>query len=140
MVTEFCQGGDLLNFTLERSSLSEDDVKKIIRQIMESLIYLHKNGICHRDLKLENLMLKEVNNLDNVKIIDFGLAREVKSNFLSKSNCSGSPFYIAPEVINRDIFLASDIWSLGIVMYVCVSGSLLFGGETPQEIMSNILY
>ena len=67
-------------------------------------------------------MLKEPNKINNVKLIDFGLARDLKQEKSIKSLCSGTPFYIAPEILNRDVFVQSDIWSLAIVMYICLSG------------------
>ena len=84
--------------------------------------------------------MKDIDKLDNIKMIDFGLARDIKNEKSIKSLCSGSPFYIAPEILNRDVFVASDIWSLGIVMYLCLTGQVLFGGSTKEEIMRNILY
>ena len=85
-------------------------------------------------------MLKNVDALSNIKLIDFGLARDIKNEKSIKSLCSGSPFYMAPEILNRDVLLSCDIWSLGIVMYVCISGQILFGGNTKEEIIKNILY
>ena len=134
LVTEFCNGGDLFSYTLERNVIAERDVEKIIKQCLSALIYLNQNDICHRDIKLENIMLQEVDDLSNIKIIDFGLSKDVKRNGQLKSLCSGSPFYIAPEVLQNEVSLACDIWSLGIVMYVCLTGKLLFMGESQDEI------
>jgi len=77
--------------------------------------------------------------LSNLKLIDFGLSRDIGASGTVKSLCSGTPFYIAPEVINRQVTTASDIWSLGVVMYVCLSGKLPFPGHTTDEIFKNVL-
>ena len=84
-------------------------------------------------------MLKNVEDLHNVKFIDFGLARAISSKKRAKSFCSGSPFFIAPEVFEGFVCLESDIWSLGVVMYTLLSGELLFGGNSKEEIAKNIL-
>lgn len=77
--------------------------------------------------------------MSNLKLIDFGLSRDIGASGTVKSLCSGTPFYIAPEVINRQVTTASDIWSLGVVMYVCLSGKLPFPGHTTDEIFKNVL-
>lgn len=77
--------------------------------------------------------------MSNIKIIDFGLSRDISATSTVKSLCSGTPFYIAPEVINRQVTLASDLWSLGVVMYVCLAGKLPFTGQSTEEIFANVL-
>lgn len=111
----------------------------LITQCLSALNYLGDNNICHRDIKLENIMLQRNNNLSNIKLIDFGLSRDIGANSTVKSLCSGTPFYIAPEVINQEVTYASDLWSLGVVMYVCLAGKLPFTGHTTQEIFSNVI-
>lgn len=101
IVTDFCQGGDLFSYMLERNQLAEHEVSILLTQCLSALNYLSENNICHRDIKLENIMLQRSNDLSNIKIIDFGLSRDIGANSTVKSLCSGTPFYIAPEVINR---------------------------------------
>lgn len=84
-------------------------------------------------------MLQREGDLSNVKLIDFGLSRDIGASGTVKSLCSGTPFYIAPEVIDRQVTTASDLWSLGVVMYVCLAGRLPFPGHTTEEIFNNVL-
>lgn len=139
IVTDYCQGGDLFAYMLERNQLAEHEVSLLMNQCVGALNYLSQNGICHRDIKLENIMLQRDGDLANVKLIDFGLSRDIGASGTVKSLCSGTPFYIAPEVINRQVTTASDLWSLGVVMYVCLAGRLPFPGHTTDEIFSNVL-
>ena len=139
IVTDFCQGGDLFSYMLERNQLDEQEVCGLMKQCLSAMNYLSENNICHRDIKLENIMLHRSNDLSNLKIIDFGLSRDLSATSTVKSLCSGTPFYIAPEVINRQVTLASDLWSLGVVMYVCLAGKLPFSGQSTEEIFANIL-
>ena len=84
-------------------------------------------------------MLQNVGDITNIKLIDFGLSKDIQQRGMIKSLCSGSPFYIAPEVISCRLSLACDMWSLGIVMYVALSGKLPFPGESTQEIFENVI-
>ena len=79
-------------------------------------------------------MLQNVEDVTNLKLIDFGLAKDIQRNGQLKSLCSGSPFYIAPEVLCNQVGLECDLWSLGVVMYLCLSGKLPFPGESTEEI------
>ena len=138
IVTDFCYGGELFDYVLERNYLSESDTKTIMKQCLSSLLYLNENNICHRDIKLENLMLQNVADISNIKLIDFGLSRDVQQQSTIKSLCSGSPYYIAPEVIKNQLSMACDIWSLGVVMYICLVGKLPFPGESTEEVFHNV--
>ena len=124
---------------LERNVLDENEVYQIMKQCLSALNYLSHSQICHRDIKLENLMLQNVNDISNIKLIDFGLSKDIQQRGMIKSLCSGSPFYIAPEVISCRLSLACDMWSLGVVMYVALSGKLPFPGESTQEIFENVI-
>ena len=108
--------------------------------MLGALNYLNLHNICHRDIKLENIMLMNDADLSNLRLIDFGLSRNVEKTSNMKSLCSGTPFYIAPEVLNRHVTVASDIWSLGVVMYVCLCGKLPFSGHNTDEIFKSILW
>lgn len=84
-------------------------------------------------------MLQNERDVSNIKLIDFGLSKDLKAGMKQKSLVSGTPFYIAPEVINRIVTPASDIWSAGVVMYVCLTGRLPFPGNDIDEIFHTIL-
>ena len=139
LVTDFCRGGDLFTYVLNRDNLGENDVKLMMRQSMYTLNYLHSKGICHRDIKLENIMLVNPNDLSHIKLIDFGLSKEVQKHANIKSLCSGSPFYIAPEVLAGQVNLSCDVWSMAVCMYISLSGKLPFQGKTKEEVFMSIL-
>jgi serine/threonine protein kinase len=90
------------------------------------LIYLKELKVLHRDLKLENFLLKDTDDLSNIKLIDFGLSRNISSNF--KQSISGTPYYVAPETLLQQASIKSDIWSLGVILYVLLSGTVPFKG------------
>ena len=78
-----------------------------------------------------------MNDITNIKLIDFGLSKDA-TQMPIKSLCSGSPYYVAPEVINNELSIACDIWSLGVVMYVCLLGKLPFPGCSTGEVFKNV--
>lgn len=109
---------------VNRKYFSEADGKSVIHSILEALDYCHKRGIPHRDLKLENILLKDINDDTSVKISDFGYAKSLDDGL---SSLSGAQEFIAPEVIvdhvNTQI---SDMWSLGVISYILLTGNSPF--------------
>lgn len=131
LVTELCEGGDLMDYICARKFLSEACTRKFIRQIISAVDYLHRIGILHRDLKIENLLLDK--NL-NIKLIDFGLSNYTKSE-LCITQC-GSPAYAAPELLAHKKYGSKvDVWSIGVNMYAMLTGNLPFTVE-PFNIKS----
>jgi len=102
------------------------------------LIYLEANKISHRDIKLDNFLLKEKGDISHIKLIDFGLSKDLSYDTLVK-NATGTPFYIAPEVLMCKGCLKSDIWSCGVVMYILLSGRVPFPGKSSYDILNNVL-
>jgi calcium-dependent protein kinase len=99
--------------------------------------YCHKNNIVHRDLKPENVLLEASKDFDQIKIIDFGTSLKFDpSKFLDEK--LGTPYYIAPEVLNKKYNEKCDIWSCGVIMYIILSGVPPFNGANDQEIMKNV--
>ena len=136
LVCEFCEGEDLFDQILKKVSFTEDKAAGIIKQILSALTYIHSNNIVHRDIKPENILL-DSNNDDSIKIIDWGTARYFnKKNKLRK--VSGSPYYIAPEVLLEKYDEKCDIWSCGVIMYTLLCGYPPFNGETDVEILNRI--
>ncbi|KAG9493667.1 hypothetical protein GDO78_001512 [Eleutherodactylus coqui] len=130
MVMELCPGGDLMDKICERKKLEEDDVKKYTRQIMSAVEHLHRHGIVHRDLKIENFLLDEHRN---IKIVDFGLSNTIQYNGLShellNTQC-GSPAYAAPELLaNKKYGPKVDVWSIGVCVFAMLTGTLPFAVE-----------
>ncbi|EGR28347.1 protein kinase domain protein [Ichthyophthirius multifiliis] len=113
------------------------DVKKIFRQIIQGVDYIHQKNVCHRDIKLENLLLDD--DL-NIKIIDFGFAVCSPHDRKLNSFC-GTPSYMAPEIIKKVEYSGQkvDIWSCGIVLYILVCGKFPFKGYDEKDLYRKIL-
>ncbi|XP_072307809.1 uncharacterized protein [Eucyclogobius newberryi] len=130
MAMELCAGGDLMDRICERKRLEEREVRRYTRQILSAVDHLHKHGIVHRDLKIENFLLDEHNN---IKIVDFGLSNTLKPESLSldllNTQC-GSPAYAAPELLaHRKYGPKVDVWSVGVSAFAMLTGSLPFTVE-----------
>lgn len=116
LVLEYCKGGDLFGLVVKEKGIPEQRAKNIFRQILEGINYLHKLNIIHRDIKLENILLKEADT-DEVKITDFGMSRIVSRKHLATTQC-GTTEYTAPEVfLMKPYGYECDCWSLGILLY-----------------------
>lgn len=125
MVLEFAQNGELFEQIAGKGRLPEDRAVKYFRQMLSAVSYCHKFNICHRDLKPENILLDEH---DNIKIADFGMAAvQQHVNHRLTTSC-GSPHYAAPEVIGGKSYKGdkADVWSLGVILYAMVCGFLPF--------------
>ena len=134
-VTEYVAGRSLLELVWETGKFSERLAQRVFAQLVSVVAYLHEaEHIAHRDLKLENIMLDENGN---VKLIDFGYAAEFTQEF---TELVGSPAYVAPEVAQGLKYNESvDIWSLGVVLYALVAGSLPFDGATTEVQLQKIV-
>jgi len=137
MVLEYVDGGELYDQIIERGSYTEKDAIVTVRQLLEALAYMHSNGVAHRDLKPENLLC--VSDKKTIKIADFGLSKDASSASVMKT-CCGSPSYVAPEVLGGGAYdTTCDIWSLGVITYVILSGFLPFFADTQQELFDCIM-
>lgn len=118
----------------------ERDVAVIINQVLGCINYCHANGIAHRDLKPENILLADATmNLDDVKIIDFGLASVFDDMEESRFNDKvGSCYYIAPEVLDGNFGPKCDVWSCGVIAYILLAGEAPFDGDDDQEIVDAV--
>jgi len=124
LILEYVQGGELFNLILERKSISEIDTRFIFWQLFSATKYLHDRNIVHRDLKPENVLIAN-KDLLHVKITDFGLAVNIKRDKSLNTQC-GTFNYVAPEILtpsdSRAYDSQCDLWSLGVILYVCLSG------------------
>uniref|UniRef100_A0A3P9NZA7 Myosin light chain kinase family member 4 n=1 Tax=Poecilia reticulata TaxID=8081 RepID=A0A3P9NZA7_POERE len=139
LVMEYVEGGELFDRIIDENyNLTELDTVLFIRQICEGLQYMHKNYILHLDLKPENILC--VSRATNkIKIIDFGLARRYKPREKLRVNF-GTPEFLAPEVINYEfVSFPTDMWSLGVITYMLLSGLSPFLGDDDNETLNNIL-
>ncbi|XP_010159695.1 PREDICTED: myosin light chain kinase 3 [Eurypyga helias] len=139
LIMEYLDGGELFDrITDENYSLTELDAILFTKQICEGVHYLHQHYILHLDLKPENILC--VSHTGNqIKIIDFGLARRYKPREKLKVNF-GTPEFLAPEVVNYDfVSFPTDMWSVGVITYMLLSGLSPFLGETDAETMNYVV-
>ncbi|XP_005987764.1 death-associated protein kinase 2 isoform X1 [Latimeria chalumnae] len=139
LILELVSGGELFDFLAQKESLSEEEATQFIKQILDGVSYLHFKQIAHFDLKPENIMLLDKNvPLPHIKLIDFGLAHKIEDGVEFK-NIFGTPEFVAPEIINYEpLGLAADMWSIGVITYILLSGASPFLGESKQETLTNI--
>jgi calcium-dependent protein kinase len=144
IINEFCPGGEL--YDQINNVFSETQIAVMFRQILSGLAYLHSNNIVHRDLKLENILIKEVEksketneDLYVLKIIDFGTAKIFDKNKNKQARAIvGSSYYIAPEVLNKKYSFECDLWSAGVILYMFIVGHAPFDGKSDREIMEKV--
>ncbi|XP_070063129.1 serine/threonine-protein kinase par-1 isoform X7 [Drosophila virilis] len=136
LVMEFAAGGELYDYLSERKVLSEEEARRIFRQVATAVYYCHKHKICHRDLKLENILLDEQGN---AKIADFGLSNVFDDQRLLGTFC-GSPLYASPEIVEGTPYQGPEVdcWSLGVLLYTLVYGSMPFDGSNFKRLVKQI--
>lgn len=138
LILEMANGGELQRVIDDEEAIDEKLVKQMIRQILEGLVQLHDNDIAHLDIKPQNLLLTEPFPNGDVKLCDFGMSRRLSKHCEIREIC-GTPDYVAPEILRYDpISLATDMWSLGILTYVLLTGYSPFGSENRQQTFCNI--
>ena len=142
IISEYCKYGEL--FEQIKYEFSETQIAVMFRQILSGIAYLHSNNIIHRDLKLENILINDIEksystneDLFLLKIIDFGTAKIFDKNKRPRA-VVGSIYYIAPEVILKKYGKECDMWSLGVILYMFIVGHAPFDGKSNREIMEKI--
>ncbi|KAF6722216.1 Myosin light chain kinase, smooth muscle [Oryzias melastigma] len=138
MVLEMISGGELFERIIDEDfELTEREVIKYMLQIIDGVSFIHKQGIVHLDLKPENIMCINKNG-SKIKLIDFGLARRLENAGTLKV-LFGTPEFVAPEVINYEaISYPTDMWSIGVICYILLSGLSPFMGDSDNETLSNV--
>ncbi|KAG9353107.1 hypothetical protein JZ751_017683 [Albula glossodonta] len=136
IVMEYASQGDLYDYICERQKLSEREARHFFRQIVSAVHYCHQNGIVHRDLKLENILL---DGQGNVKIADFGLSNLYRGDEYLQTFC-GSPLYASPEIVNGRPYKGPEVdsWSLGVLLYTLVHGAMPFDGQDYRNLIRQI--
>jgi len=145
---EYCGGVDLFDKIVKnKDTFTEEKAASIMKCIFLAINHCHSNNIAHRDLKPENIMYEEEHlegssenlKLEHIKIIDFGLSKQCNKNEHKKlQTIVGTPFYVAPEVLSGDYGFECDCWSLGVIMYVLLSGYLPFYGKNERDVFEKI--
>merc|ERR1712066_891779 len=143
LVLELCEGGELYDRIQKKQYYPEHEAKVCCRQLLEAAAFIHGRGIMHRDLKPENILLvSKISNTD-IKISDFGLAklsRDYPRRLPRSHSICGSDFYLAPEVIKQEEYGREiDIWAVGVVTYVLLSGSLPFFHNVLHKLYRQIV-
>jgi serine/threonine protein kinase len=138
LIFEFLSGGELFEkITSEGYSMSEAEVINYMRQICEGVKHMHERNIIHLDIKPENVMC-QTSKSTNIKIIDFGLATKLDPNELVKIS-TGTAEFAAPEIVEREpVGFYTDMWSIGVLAYVLLSGLSPFAGATDIETLKNV--
>ena len=136
LVLEYASRGDLMQLLQERGKLPESEAKWLFRDVVEGVVYMHKQEILHRDLKLDNILLAE----KSAKICDFGISVRVEKGVFIREK-SGTPAFLAPEVVAGCGYegFGSDIWSLGVCLYAMIVGMVPFRGYSVKEVEKMIL-
>ncbi|KAK0153560.1 Death-associated protein kinase 1 [Merluccius polli] len=139
LILELVAGGELFDFLAEKESLSEEEATQFLKQILDGVSYLHTKHIAHFDLKPENIMLlNRTVPHPRIKLIDFGLAHKIDFGNDFK-NIFGTPEFVAPEVVNYEpLGLEADMWSVGVITYILLSGASPFLGDNKQETLANV--
>jgi len=121
IVTELCTGKELFERISARGQYKEKDAAGIFAQLLEGMKYLHEKGIVHCDLKPDNFIFKDGAETATIKIIDFGMSKRLPRREKLNQLC-GTPYYTAPEIIDKKYAHSADMWSLGVVLFVMIFG------------------
>lgn len=136
MVFEYVDGGQMLDYIISHGKLKEAQARKFFLQLLSAVSYCHDNGIVHRDLKIENVL---IDSEGGVKLVDFGLSNFYDPSEKLKTFC-GSLYFAAPELLKGIIYTGPeiDIWSLGIILYVLVCGKVPFDDKSLTTLHEKI--
>lgn len=139
VVMEYCSGGDILEHMIQKGQFNERRAAEIFEKVLSAVCYLHSLNICHRDIKPENFMFISKHPDADLKCIDFGVSAKFRKGEEEMDNLVGTPQFIAPEVLKKKYGKECDVWSLGVMLYVLLSGRFPFDGKSRDEIFSLIL-
>ena len=138
IVMEYIAGDNLFRVLTDqkRFKFTERAISKIMTCLLKAVLFLHHNGIIHRDIKPENIVFVEQNNFNALKLIDFGLS--IQQNARKDNRRVGTPYYMAPEMIKGNFVYVSDVWSIGVILFIMVTGKQPFRGKSKQEVFERI--
>ena len=142
IMTELCKGGDLYSYLNQRSfKISEEKAAKLVYKLAKSVSFLHTLGIIHRDLKPENILMTDMTDDADIRISDFCICKRLEPNETTKE-IVGTLGYMAPEVLmGKDYNYSADVWSIGIITYLLLTGYLPFDDEgEDKEVIRKTLF
>ena len=136
MVFEYVDGGQMLDYIITHGRMNEEQAQKFFLQLISAVSYCHENGIVHRDLKIENVL---IDTKGDVKLVDFGLSNFFDPSDKLKTFC-GSLYFAAPELLRGIVYTGPeiDVWSLGIILYVLVCGKVPFDDKSMSALHDKI--
>ncbi|XP_041464810.1 death-associated protein kinase 2-like isoform X1 [Lytechinus variegatus] len=137
LILELVTGGELFHYLAEEDHVNEEVAAQFVKKILEALKHMHERNICHLDLKPENVMLLN-RNTQNIMLIDFGLSRRIQPGEDIR-DIMGTAEFVAPEIINFEpLSLNTDMWAIGVITYILLSGLSPFLGDDQQETYENV--
>ena len=140
MVVQLATGGELFDRIISKGSFTERDATRVVAMVLDGVRYLHSLGIAHRDLKPENLLYYHPGHDSKILITDFGLSAFRKAGDIYMRTTCGTPEYIAPEVLARKPYTCQvDLWAVGVVTYILLSGSMPFDNDNRTRLYRSIL-
>eukprot|EP01066_Platyproteum_vivax_P016271 Platyproteum_vivax@DN7068_c0_g1_i2.p1 len=137
LVMELCTGKELYDRLASKKRYCEQDAQRVARQMLSAVNYCHHHKICHRDLKLENWVYANESEDAPLKMIDFGFSR-IFNPGVPMTAMHGTVYYVSPEVMDGCYDEKCDIWSIGVIMYMLLSGAPPFNGQHDPQILARI--
>lgn len=137
LVTEYAGAGEVFEYLRKNSRMNENEARRVFKQMLSAVAYCHSMGVVHRDLKAENVLFTE--DMD-IKLVDFGFSNYANEDTLLQTWC-GSPPYAAPELFLGEKYCGqkSDVWSLGVVLYILVCGGFPFPSSSIERLRNAVL-
>jgi len=139
LVMELMSGGDLFDRIGKKKSYSEEDARELCIKMLKAMSYCHAHNIAHNDMKPKNLLLMSEDNDSYIKLADFGFAARCHTEKCLTKQC-GTPFFVSPEILMRQPYdQQSDMWSVGCIIFLLLSGNLPFMGRSQKELFRKIV-
>eukprot|EP00811_Abedinium_folium_P028718 NODE_4469_length_1887_cov_20.710227.p1 GENE.NODE_4469_length_1887_cov_20.710227~~NODE_4469_length_1887_cov_20.710227.p1 ORF type:complete len:510 (-),score=122.71 NODE_4469_length_1887_cov_20.710227:306-1835(-) len=139
LVLELCTGGELFERIIEAGHFTEVQAATVMQHLFRAIFYMHENHVTHRDLKPENFLFVTKEPLEKcaLKVIDFGLSCKFEDGQVLTTK-AGTPYYVAPQVLQGKYDQLADVWSLGVIMYVLLCGYPPFYGDTDADVLAKV--